>query len=88
MTTLITDEPAGSILLPTYDQSTERRLAPRPSLTDTVQQTLAMAWRALKKMRRNPEQFFERDADGAELIAKLFAEHYINPMHEGLTHID
>ena len=24
----------------------------------------------------------------AELIAKLFAEHYINPMHDGLVHID
>lgn len=28
-------------------------------LTDTVSQTLSMAWRALKKMRRNPEQFFD-----------------------------
>lgn len=29
------------------------------SLTDTVSQTLTMAGRALKKMRRNPEQFFD-----------------------------
>ncbi|CAM3868855.1 ABC transporter permease [Smaragdicoccus niigatensis] len=36
-----------------------RPLATRPSLADTVSQTLAMAWRALKKMRRNPEQFFD-----------------------------
>jgi ABC-2 type transport system permease protein len=31
----------------------------RPTLSETVSQTLAMAWRALKKMRRNPEQFFD-----------------------------
>jgi ABC-2 type transport system permease protein len=36
-----------------------RRLATRPSPTETVRQTLAMAWRAVKKMRRNPEQFFD-----------------------------
>ena len=29
------------------------------SLGETVSQTLTMAWRALKKMRRNPEQFFD-----------------------------
>ncbi|MEV0589537.1 ABC transporter permease [Nonomuraea sp. NPDC050310] len=29
------------------------------SLGETVAQTLTMAWRALKKMRRNPEQFFD-----------------------------
>ncbi|MFC0866035.1 ABC transporter permease [Sphaerimonospora cavernae] len=29
------------------------------SLGETLSQTLAMAWRALKKMRRNPEQFFD-----------------------------
>jgi ABC-2 type transport system permease protein len=29
------------------------------SVTDTVSQTLTMAGRALKKMRRNPEQFFD-----------------------------
>lgn len=37
----------------------DHRLAARPSLRDTVDQTLAMAWRATKKMRRNPEQFFD-----------------------------
>lgn len=36
-----------------------RDLAPRVSLRDTVSQTLSMAWRATKKMRRNPEQFFD-----------------------------
>ncbi|MCH0540860.1 ABC transporter permease [Streptomyces sp. MUM 203J] len=29
------------------------------SMGETVSQTLTMAWRALKKMRRNPEQFFD-----------------------------
>jgi ABC-2 type transport system permease protein len=32
---------------------------PRPGVADTVRQTLVMAWRATKKMRRNPEQFFD-----------------------------
>jgi ABC-2 type transport system permease protein len=37
------------------------RSAPRAhlELADTISQTLTMAWRALKKMRRNPEQFFD-----------------------------
>ncbi|WP_300682462.1 ABC transporter permease [Nocardioides sp.] len=35
------------------------RLTPRPTLAETWSQTLTMAWRALKKMRRNPEQFFD-----------------------------
>jgi ABC-2 type transport system permease protein len=35
------------------------RARPHPSLPDTLSQTLSMAWRALKKMRRNPEQFFD-----------------------------
>lgn len=34
-------------------------LPARPSLRETLDQTLAMAWRATKKMRRNPEQFFD-----------------------------
>ncbi|MGB6453105.1 MAG: ABC transporter permease, partial [Streptosporangiaceae bacterium] len=32
---------------------------PHVSLGETVSQTFSMAWRALKKMRRNPEQFFD-----------------------------
>jgi ABC-2 type transport system permease protein len=32
---------------------------PRTTLLDTLRQTMAMAWRATKKMRRNPEQFFD-----------------------------
>jgi ABC-2 type transport system permease protein len=35
------------------------RTRPRATLSETVGQTLSMAWRALKKMRRNPEQFFD-----------------------------
>ncbi|MEU8192659.1 ABC transporter permease [Microbispora amethystogenes] len=31
----------------------------RVSVGETLGQTLMMAWRALKKMRRNPEQFFD-----------------------------
>ena len=32
---------------------------PRTTIAETISQTLIMAWRALKKMRRNPEQFFD-----------------------------
>src|SRR3984957_588902 len=35
------------------------RARPRNTITETLSQTLIMAWRALKKMRRNPEQFFD-----------------------------
>jgi ABC-2 type transport system permease protein len=35
------------------------RTRSRNTLIETVSQTLIMAWRALKKMRRNPEQFFD-----------------------------
>ncbi|TMR95350.1 ABC transporter permease [Nonomuraea basaltis] len=31
----------------------------RVSMRETLGQTLTMAWRAVKKMRRNPEQFFD-----------------------------
>jgi ABC-2 type transport system permease protein len=37
----------------------KQNLTSRPSLRETVSQTLTMAWRSLKKMRRNPEQFFD-----------------------------
>jgi ABC-2 type transport system permease protein len=47
-------------LLPqTHAAVVERPLSMRPSPQDTLTQTFAMAWRALKKMRRNPEQFFD-----------------------------
>ncbi|MGH3299764.1 MAG: ABC transporter permease [Trebonia sp.] len=35
------------------------RTRPRNSIAETLSQTLIMAWRALKKMRRNPAQFFD-----------------------------
>ncbi len=35
------------------------RARPYTSLAETVSQTFSMAWRALKKMRRKPEQFFD-----------------------------
>ena len=35
------------------------RARSRPSSAETVSQTFSMAWRALKKMRRNPEQWFD-----------------------------
>jgi len=51
---------ATQTLLPQTETTTAPlRLADRPSLRETVNQTLAMAWRATKKMRRNPEQFFD-----------------------------
>jgi ABC-2 type transport system permease protein len=34
-------------------------LAPRASIRDAFNQSVVMAWRALIKMRRNPEQFFD-----------------------------
>ncbi|RNL62110.1 ABC transporter permease [Nocardioides marmoriginsengisoli] len=35
------------------------RTNPHNTLRQTVSQTMSMAWRATKKMRRNPEQFFD-----------------------------
>jgi ABC-2 type transport system permease protein len=35
------------------------RTRPHTTIAETVSQTLVMAWRALKKMRRNMEQFFD-----------------------------
>jgi ABC-2 type transport system permease protein len=46
--------------LPVVDPATAvARTRARTSVGETVSQTLSMAWRALKKMRRNPEQFFD-----------------------------
>src|SRR5512147_2490641 len=39
--------------------ATARQLTSHTSLNDTLSQTFSMAWRALKKMQRNPEQFFD-----------------------------
>ncbi len=52
--------PAGSAPLGTVDPAAAvARTRPRNTITETITQTLIMAWRALKKMRRNPEQFFD-----------------------------
>ncbi|WP_436700969.1 ABC transporter permease [Nocardioides sp. BYT-33-1] len=53
MTALIDTHAASAVPL------SPAELPARPTLRDTVDQTLAMAWRATKKMRRNPEQFFD-----------------------------
>ena len=61
MSTVIADPlPAGRVPLPVVDPATAvARTRPRATIADTVSQTLFMAWRSLKKMRRNPEQFFD-----------------------------
>lgn len=46
-------------LLAPADVAVQKELRARISWHDTVDQTLAMAWRSLKKMRRSPEQFFD-----------------------------
>jgi ABC-2 type transport system permease protein len=52
--------PGVQARLPVVDPATAvARARPHTSLGETVSQTLSMAWRALKKMRRNPEQFFD-----------------------------
>ncbi|HET6190802.1 MAG TPA: hypothetical protein VFE59_27850, partial [Trebonia sp.] len=51
---------AGPVPLQAIDPAAVvARTRPRNTITETVSQTLIMAWRALKKMRRNPEQFFD-----------------------------
>ncbi len=51
MSTLIASQPVRA--------AEDRELQPHVSLADTVSQTLAMAWRAVKKMQRNFEQLFD-----------------------------
>jgi ABC-2 type transport system permease protein len=49
-----------AVPLPAVDPAVAvARTRPRNSPAETISQTLSMAWRALKKMRRNPEQFFD-----------------------------
>ncbi len=61
MSTLTADPAQGiQVGMPVVDAATAvARTRPRTSLAETVSQTFSMAWRALKKMRRNPEQFFD-----------------------------
>ncbi|MGH2929488.1 MAG: ABC transporter permease, partial [Solirubrobacteraceae bacterium] len=55
MSTVIADAPIRVV----DPAAAVARTRPRPTVTDTFSQTLSMAWRALKKMLRNPEQFFD-----------------------------
>jgi ABC-2 type transport system permease protein len=57
MTTLTPALPAGHVRTDLLDPVAATR--PRLTPAEVGSQTLAMAWRALKKMRRNPEQFFD-----------------------------
>jgi ABC-2 type transport system permease protein len=62
MSTVIADNPSQVIRVrtPAVDPATAvARARQHVSLGETVSQTFSMAWRALKKMRRNPEQFFD-----------------------------
>jgi ABC-2 type transport system permease protein len=62
MSTATTAIPSRAIRVrtPTVDPATAvARARPHLSLGETISQTFSMAWRALKKMRRNPEQFFD-----------------------------
>jgi len=59
-TTIDETRPAGRVSRAPVDPAEAvARATVRPSAADTVSQTLSMAWRALKNMRRNPEQFFD-----------------------------
>ena len=56
----LTQTPLAATNVATVDPAAAvARARPRVSLAETFSQTLSMAWRALKKMRRNPEQFFD-----------------------------
>jgi len=62
MSTIITSPaPEGfRVRMPVVDPETAvARARAHISLAETISQTFSMAWRALKKMRRNPEQFFD-----------------------------
>lgn len=59
-TTIDPTRPAGRVSRVAVDPAEAvARARPRPTPRETVSQTVSMAWRALKKMRRNPEQFFD-----------------------------
>ena len=62
MSTVFADpaSPAGRVTPQVVDPAAAvARTRPRATIADTVSQTLFMAWRSLRKMRRNPEQFFD-----------------------------
>jgi daunorubicin/doxorubicin transport system permease protein len=56
----LTENPTSPTTVGTVDPAAAvARARPRVSLGETFSQSISMAWRALKKMRRNPEQFFD-----------------------------
>jgi ABC-2 type transport system permease protein len=62
MTIAVTDQSApilGARTAVADPATAVARARPHTTVAETVRQTLSMAWRALKKMRRNPEQFFD-----------------------------
>ena len=60
MTTITSDPIIRDSMVRVVDPAAAvARTRPRTTPAEIVSQTLFMAWRALKKMRRNPEQFFD-----------------------------
>jgi ABC-2 type transport system permease protein len=59
MTTLAHEAPAAAGLAAPHRGDPVAATSPRLTPGEIATQTLVMAWRALKKMRRNPEQFFD-----------------------------
>jgi ABC-2 type transport system permease protein len=60
MSTVTFDVASPAVAAPAVDPAAAvARARPRTSVAETLSQTLSMARRALKKMRRNPEQFFD-----------------------------
>src|ERR1700756_1759969 len=62
MSIAVTDRqaPILGVRQPVVDPATAvARARPHTTTAETGSQTFSMAWRALKKMRRNPEQFFD-----------------------------
>ena len=57
MTATLSPAPEATVKAITPDGI--RDLPVRPTVRETWSQSLAMAWRATKKMRRNPEQWFD-----------------------------
>jgi ABC-2 type transport system permease protein len=85
MSTATTEIPSRGIRVrtPAVDPATAvARARPRISLGETVSQTFSMAWRALKKMRRNPEQFFD-----VTLQPLLFTAMFAYIFGGAITHI-
>lgn len=59
MSETVSDTTAERPTAPSRTADGAASLATRPTVSDTVTQTLALAWRALKKMQRNFEQMFD-----------------------------